>query len=326
MQQIGLWACDGSGKKGGIALARQGRTVRLVVGLAVSATVILGLVHCDLYGGAGFDSEFCAKVKGEAVKGFSCDDFASALKYVDDQGMVDYKGLKSNRARLDGFCRLVADLKTDEFDKWNRQEQIAVWTNVYNAVTLKAIIDNYPIKAGLLRSLAYPKNSIRQLPGVWDKWQFLVMGKRMTLNQVEHEVLRKQFKEPRIHVALVCAAMGCPPLRNEPYTGKKLDRQLDDQTRKFLSNGSKFRIDKTARKVYLSKIFQWFGQDFVESYTPAEGFGGHSESERAVLDFVSKYVPDEEADYLRSDKYETSYLDYDWALNEQKPRKVSDKE
>ena len=180
MQQIGLWACDGSGKKGGIALARQGRTVRLVVGLAVSATVILGLVHCDLYGGAGFDSEFCAKVKGEAVKGFSCDDFASALKYVDDQGMVDYKGLKSNRARLDGFCRLVADLKTDEFDKWNRQEQIAVWTNVYNAVTLKAIIDNYPIKAGLLRSLAYPKNSIRQLPGVWDKWQFLVMGKRMT--------------------------------------------------------------------------------------------------------------------------------------------------
>ncbi len=305
---------------------RQSKIVCWVVGLAVIGTVILSLVYYDLYSGPGFDSEFYAKANSETAKLFSYDDLASALKYADDQGMVDYKELKSQRASLDVFCRLIADLERQEFGKWSRQEKIAFWTNVYNAVTLKAIIDNYPIKASLLKSLAYPKNSIRQIPGVWDKWQFLVMGQKMTLNQVEHSVLRKKFKDPRIHVALVCAAMSCPPLRNEPYVGKKLNKQFDAQSRKFLSNRSKFRIDRDAGKVYLAKIFQWFGQDFVEIYKPAEGFAGHSQAEKAVLNFVSKYLSGEDGEYLRAGKYKVLYLDYDWTLNEQKPKKANDKE
>jgi hypothetical protein len=143
-----------------------------------------------------------------------------------------------------------------------------------------------------------------------------VLGEEITLDHIEHEVLRKEFNEPRIHVALVCAAMGCPPLRNEPFTGEDLDTQLDDQSKTFLANPEKFRIDRDAGTVYLSSIFEWFGEDFVMTYKPDEGYSGHSESERSVLKFASEYLGDEDARYLKEEAYEIEYLDYDWSLNE----------
>ncbi len=305
---------------------RQTKIISAALALTVVGTVILGLTYYELHSGPGFNSEFYANPNPQTAKPFSYDDLASALKYVDADGMVNYKALKDQRNRLDSFCRLIANLDRKGFDKWPRKEKVAFWINVYNALTLKAIIDNYPIKASLLKSLTYPKNSIRQIPGVWDKRQFLVMGQKMTLNQVEHGVLRKKFKEPRIHVALVCAAMSCPPLRSVPYVSKKLDQHFDDQTRKFLSQPTKFRVDKKAKKVYLSKIFQWFGKDFVKIYKPAQGFTGYGETQRSVLNFVSKYISPEDAKYLRTGKYKLVYLDYDWTLNEQKSKKDSDKE
>ncbi len=180
----------------------------------------------------------------------------------------------------------------------------------------------------MLSRLAYPANSIRQIPSVWDKIQFLIMGQKLTLNEIEHGILRGQskdlaekygrFYEPRIHVALVCAAMGCPPLRNEPFLGRKLGQQLDDQALRFLSNSEKFRINRDACEVYLSSIFKWFGDDFVKSHAPKEGFGNHSEAERAVLNFASKYLQPDQADFLPSGKYTLEYLDYDWSLNDRK--------
>ncbi len=195
--------------------------------------------------------------------------------------------------------------------------KVALWTNAYNALTLKAIIDHYPIKPGLISGIAYPDDSIRQIPGVWDRLEFLVMDRRVTLNEIEHEILRPQFNEPRIHVALGCAAMGCPPLRPEPFTGERLDEQLDDQTRRFLGNPRQFRIDRERGVVYLSSIFQWFGEDFIPTYAPQEGFAGHSDKERTSLNFVSGYLPPEQAEYLRTGDYRIEYLDYDWSLNEQ---------
>ena len=140
--------------------------------------------------------------------------------------------------------------------------------------------------------LAYPKSSIQQIPGRWDKVQWLVMGQKLTLDRIEHAILRGgdpalvatygPFHEPRIHLALVCAAMGCPPLRNEPYAGERLDAQLDDQVRRFLRNPQKFRIDRGNGRVYLSSIFKWFGGDFIKKYGAGEKFAGHSDAERAV--------------------------------------------
>ena len=241
--------------------------------------------------------------------------------YVDSRGMVDYPALKANRRELDDFVRSMGSLNPGAFKQWDSKEKIAFWINAYNALTLKVIIDHYPIKPGLLSSMIYPNNSIRHIPGVWNKIQFLMMGRKMTLSEIEHSTLRKDFDEPRIHVALVCAAMACPPLRNEPYSGEKLDAQLDDQAHRFLSNPAKFDIDKLRRKIYLSQIFEWFVGDFRNKYLPASGFLDQSESRRAMLNFIADYLSSEDAEFLRKGTYRLEYLDYDWSLNEQAPTK-----
>jgi hypothetical protein len=283
-----------------------GESIRRVV--SVSGTVILAFL---MAASSGLNNE------AAAAGGFSYDDYGMILKgYVDDHGMVNYKGLKADRKPLDNFISSLSRLDTKLYEGWNDKEKIAFWINAYNALTLKAIIDHYPIEAALLKSFVYPKNSIRQIPGVWDKLTFAAMGGDMTLDGIEHETLRAKFDEPRIHVALVCAAMGCPPLRTEPYTGAKLDSQLDDQAAKFLKNPEKFRIDRNNKKVYLSPIFDWFGQDFVKTYGADKEFSGFSGKERAVLNFVSRYLEPADKAYLLKGGFSVEYLSYDWSLNE----------
>ena len=246
--------------------------------------------------------------------------YAEALKYVDDRGMVYYVGLKRDRRKLDQYVRNIGSLKRSVYEKWEEPAKVAFWVNAYNALTLKVIIDNYPIKASFFRSMTYPSNSIRQISGVWKKIKFRVMGRDMTLDQIEHSTLRAKFNEPRIHMALVCAAMSCPPLRNEPYEGDKLQEQLDDQARKFLADSSKFKIDRRANTVRLSKIFDWFGKDFVKNHKPRTGFAGHDEQVAAPLNYFSGYLSDQNAAYLRGSKYSVKFLDYDWTLNERKTK------
>lgn len=290
--------------------------------LAAASVAVAGIVIGLLSGPRGVQQiELAAQPPGPAAEGFSAAPYAKMLKArVDANGMVDYRGLKADVKTLDAFLGSAAALDRGVYDKWPGQEKIAFWINVYNAFTLKAIAANYPIRPSFLTSLAYPKNSIRQIAGVWDKLQVVVMAKKMTLNEIEHNVLRKEFNEPRIHVALVCAAMGCPPLRNEPYASDKLAAQLDDQTKRFLANAGKFSIDRAAGRVGLSSIFKWFGGDFVKTHGTDKGFAGHADAERAVLHFVSKYLPEADAKYLAAGKYDVRYLHYDWSLNEQRPK------
>jgi len=259
-----------------------------------------------------------SETRMETSDKFSYESYASVLStYVNASGMVDYKDLKENRAQLDRFVALMAGLDSSVYDSWSDDAKIAFWTNAYNALTLKAIINHYPIEASLVGSVLYPDNSIRQIDGVWTNPNHVVMGKKRSLDWIEHKKLRPGFNEPRIHMALVCAAMGCPPLRTEPYYGEKLDKELDDQTRAFIKDPDKFRIDREEGVVYLSSIFKWFGQDFKKTYGTEE-FEGHSKKERAVLNFLSGYLSDEDAEYLKTGDYDIDYLDYDWSLNEQK--------
>ena len=217
-----------------------------------------------------------------------------------DSGLFDYKGLKGAPAGLEKYLEGLAAVKPAEYEAWPRQEKIAFWINAYNAFTIKAILDNYPIKSNWKASLRYPKNSIRQIPGVWDELKFKALGRELTLNGIEHEILRKEFKDPRAHMALVCASVGCPPLRAEAYTGAALDAQLDDQARQFLKNPAKFRADRGEGKVYLSPIFKWFAEDFKPN----------------ALAFVARYADEDAGAYLKEGKFKVSYLDYDWSLNE----------
>lgn len=117
-------------------------------------------------------------------------------------------------------------------------------------------------------------------------------------------------------MALVCAAHGCPPLRNEPYAADRLDSQLNDQTKRILANPEKFRIDRNKNSVYLCGIFKWFGEDFARKFK-TEHFEQAPADVRPVLEFVSRFVGPQHADYLKTGTYGIEYLDYDWSLNEQ---------
>ena len=116
-------------------------------------------------------------------------------------------------------------------------------------------------------------------------------------------------------MALVCAAKSCPPLRNEAYTGAKLNAQLDDQTRRFLASPHGFKIDYQQNRVYLSSIFKWFGEDWIKSYGVDGKFTGNAK-QRAVLNFISKYLDQDDRNYLIKGKYKIRYLRYDWSLND----------
>jgi hypothetical protein len=239
-------------------------------------------------------------------------------KYVDENGMIDYKSLKANRGALDAFVKSLAQVPTAEFRKWSNDEQIAFWINAYNALTLQVIIDHYPIQAGgFISSLRFPDNSIRQIGGVWDKITWTVAGMTVALGDIEHKRLREQHDKPGIHMALVCASMSCPQLRREPYTGYKIDQQLDAQAKRFLRKPDRFRIARENRLVLLSPIFKWYDQDYVSRHAPDSGFPGQGKKQRAVLNYIAQYIDAKGAEYLRTQRYRIEYLDYDWSLYEQ---------
>lgn len=280
--------------------------IRINIYVLVSALAVSTIV-CSYTSGADVDD-----------KAFSYDDYAAVLKtYVDNMGMVNYKQLKAHREKLDAFAQAISELDTKTYEKWSKEDKVAFWINAYNGLTLKVIIDNYPIKPSFFKSIYYPKNSIRQIPGVWDKKKFKVMGKDMTLGHIEHVILRKQFDEPGIHVALVCAALGCPTLRDEPYMGNRLEEQFDNQTRSFLANPKKFMIDRKAGQVNLSPIFKWFGHDFTNKYGLAKKLPGLSKNETAVINFLSRHLDKNDRDYLMKGNFRIRYSKYDWSLNEQ---------
>ncbi|MEO1402262.1 MAG: DUF547 domain-containing protein [Cyanobacteria bacterium J06635_1] len=226
--------------------------------------------------------------------------------YVDEQGFVDYEGLQADRQGLDEFNAAIAAVTPETYATWSEADQIAYWMNAYNSLTLKAIIDQTPLKA-----------SIKDIVGVWRINKRDILSTSKTLNQIEHDTLRAQFNEPRLHAALVCAAVSCPPLRNEPFTGEQLNEQLDDQTLQFVSNpDTGVNIDKDNGVVYLSSIFQWYENDWIPTDGTDSGFTG-SEAQRAVLNHISRYVSPEDQAYLTEGNYEIKYLDYDWSLNRQ---------
>lgn len=269
--------------------------------------------------GAATAALMCLMVSTFAQEPLSYSAYHAVLRrYVNDKGMVDYESLKLNREKLDQFVNSLGSYTREAFAQMTDREQIAFWINAYNGLTLRLIIDHYPITPGLFRRFVFPNNSIRQIPGAWDGKTFTVMGESMTLDHIEHDILRVDYDEPRIHFALVCASMGCARLARTPYRGEYLDSLLDAQTRLFLDNPEKFRIDREKKIAYLSAYFDWYGEDFVPAYLPEKGYEGFDASERASLHFIAGYVDEREADWLRDGDYRIEYLPYDWSLNEQR--------
>lgn len=213
-------------------------------------------------------------------------------RFVNDRGLVDYRGLARESETLD---RYLAALAEAPFERLGRNEKLALLINAYNAFTLRLILDHYPVA------------SIMDIPRAerWDAVRWRIAGRTVSLNQLEHRWIRKDFVEPRVHFALVCAAMGCPKLRNEAYVGKRLEAQLEDQARYVHTHPTWFEFDSRTGLVRLTKLYDWYAEDF-------ERVAG------SILKFVARYAPEVRSALASGQTLRVEFLDYDWSLNAQR--------
>lgn len=201
--------------------------------------------------------------------------------HVSKNGNVNYKGFIKDSVKLNKYLNELSYTTPNE--TWTENETLAYWINAYNAFTIQLIIRNYPLE------------SIKDLKNPWGKKFITLHGKKYSLNEIEHSILRK-MNEPRIHFAINCASISCPKLLNSAYYASSLEEQLTKATKDFFADSTKNTISNSA--LQLSKLFKWFAKDFK-----ANG---------SIQEFVNFYTPIEV-----SPKAKISYLDYQWQLNEQ---------
>lgn len=200
-------------------------------------------------------------------------------EYVSGSGAVDYAGLKKAEGKLDDYLEVLSSNPVDA--SWSRNEKLAFWINAYNAYTIKLILKNYPVKSIM------DINSGK----AWDlKW--VEIGSKMySLNEIENQIIRPQFNEPRIHFAVNCAAQSCPPLSNKAYTSANLETMLENNARKFINNPKYNTI--TEKSAEISRIFDWYGEDFGN-----------------IINYLNKYSVTD----IRNNA-KVKFKEYDWALN-----------
>lgn len=211
---------------------------------------------------------------------------------------VDYRGWHGRPADRAALDRYLARLAAADTTGWPRAEQLAFWINAYNAITLASVLDAWPVA-----SITKVRPTLGVLPGngVW-KEKHRVAGHDVSLDDIEHSTLRRHFAEPRIHFAVNCAAKSCPPLAPAAFTGKGLEAQLDRVTERFIRS-PRYNVTGRARPWALSKIFEWYGEDF----TAAAG---------SVPAYVLRYLPAEQARGVDPAKVRWTARTYDWSLNQ----------
>lgn len=217
---------------------------------------------------------------------------------------VDYQTLKEQRADLDLAVNQLAALPADKYAAMSRNEQIALWINAYNALTLRSVIDRYPFE------------SIQDLKSARDSTEWTVAGRQVTINDIAHEILRPEFKDPRLHFAVNCASVSCPPLASQPFLPATLDRQLDQAARSFVNEVTRNKINPHTLTLTTSGIFSAYGEDFVEKYG-TDQFDSVSATEAAILNFVFSHVDSSVLDMINTDAIWTvEYFPYDRSLND----------
>ncbi|TEW49290.1 DUF547 domain-containing protein [Psychromonas sp. RZ5] len=216
---------------------------------------------------------------------------------------VDYAAFKDERTKLKSYLEQLGKVSQTEFDAWSTSKQLAFLINAYNAWTVEFILTKYP-DLDSIKDLGSFFNS------PWDKEFIPLFGKTVSLNDIEHGLIRgsDRYNDPRIHFAVNCASIGCPALREEAYTGDKLEQQLTEQTERFLNDTSRNYIK--GKNFYMSSIFKWYGDDFEK------GFRGT----KSIQSFVSLYadsltLTDAQKTALSKASLNIKFLDYDWNLN-----------
>ena len=252
-----------------------------LTGVLCCAALLLGAAWAQQDGGKTFDHSRWARV----------------LKHYARDGWVDYARLKRSPQTLDLY---LLDLARADMSGLDRNEKIALYINAYNAFTVKLILEYYPD----IKSIKDISRFKRWQPSRWS-----IGGRFYSLDEVENDVLRKQFGEPRVHFALVCASLGCPDLRGEMYVGARLDEQLDAAARRFLASPKGLRVDRRSGTLHLSSIFKWYKDDFAAAAGD-------------VPSYVARYADAPAAAWIRARKADlrVRYMDYDWHLNDVKNR------
>jgi len=230
--------------------------------------------------------------------------------YVRD-GLVYYRALKSDRAKLDAY---IGSLAAASVESAPRDEQVAFWINAYNAIVLQTVVEHYPIAQ---HTTQYPPHSIRQIPGAFERTPHRVAGRTVTLDQIEQTVL-SGFHDPRIYLALGRGSVGGGRLRSEAFTGGQLETQLKEVSDECLTRSECAHLDRTANKLAVSAIFSWREKDFVAAYADkAPGvFANRSPIERAVVAFIQPKLLQTERDFLAGNEFQMTYKPYDWSLND----------
>ncbi|HFE65587.1 MAG TPA: DUF547 domain-containing protein [Caldithrix sp.] len=210
-------------------------------------------------------------------------------KYVTD-GRLNYHTLQKNRSRLEAYLENMEKVKRADLKQWSREEKMTFWINAYNAITIEGILRNYPIHYGnVMNRLRFPKNSIRQIGGFRKTVFVKPLGKPLTLNDIEHKILRKKFKDPRVHFVLVCASPGCPKLQNRAFFAENLEQWLEQAAMNFVGNTQNVQLNKKENVLYLSSIFEWYKDDFTFSGANKTGItvpnNGTRQQAPALTDF-----------------------------------------
>lgn len=230
--------------------------------------------------------------------------------YVRD-GLVYYRALRQERERFD---RYVSSLAGVDVDAWEPKRRLAFWINAYNAFVLRTVIDHYPIRG---RSSQYPPNSIRQVPGAFEKRPFRAAGRTLTLDQIEKEVIAP-MGDARALLALGRGAVGGGRLRSEAYDADRLEDQLGSAVREAVDRREIVFVDAANGVLSVNPMFSWREQAFVDAFAGRADalFAGRSPLERAVLGLITPNVVRSEEDFLRTNTFRMTFHDFDWGLND----------
>jgi hypothetical protein len=226
-------------------------------------------------------------------------------------GLVYYRVMKSERARLDGYVNALAGAT---IESKSRSEQMAFWLNAYNALVLQTVIDHYPI---VQRTRDYPAKSIRQIPGAFERLTHRVAGRMLTLDQIEQTIL-PAFQDPRVYLALGRGAVGGGRLRSEAYTGANLERQLVDAANECVTRAQCAEVDRPGKRVKLNAIFSWREKEFAAAYADKAPrvFDSRSPIERAGVAFLEPKLLAAEREFLAKDEFKVEFIPFDWTLND----------
>jgi hypothetical protein len=232
--------------------------------------------------------------------------------YVRD-GLVYYGAIKAERARLDRYVASL-DVPSATYEGWSRDQKLSFWLNAYNAFVLQSVANHYPIRG---KAAGYPANSIRQIPGVFERTKHRAAGRSVTLDEIEKNIL-PQFKEPRAYLALGRGALGSGRLRSEAFTADRLDEQLTAVADDFVRRRQMLVIDREQGTMAVTPIVSWREAEFVAAYDPgAEGvFAQRSPLERAIVAFTMPHLLPLEKEFLRQNEFRMLFHEFDWRLND----------